>query len=65
MSRMIRRALGATAAALSLAFASAAVAQPIEIKIADSFPKGHVIYDTGRQNVVYCYVAPEDIRGAT
>jgi predicted neuraminidase len=25
----------------------------------------HVIYDTGRQNDVYCYVAPEDIRGAT
>ena len=46
MSKMIRRALGAAAAALSLSIATVSIAQPIEIKIADSFPKGHVIYDT-------------------
>jgi TRAP-type C4-dicarboxylate transport system substrate-binding protein len=48
MRTMIRRTFGAgaLAVAFSLALAPAALAQPIEMKIADSFPKGHVIYDS-------------------
>ena len=37
-------ALASTLAAL--AFAASAGAQPLQLKIADSFPKGHVIYDS-------------------
>jgi TRAP-type C4-dicarboxylate transport system substrate-binding protein len=45
MNRITRAAFAASIAAFALA--SNAIAQePMEIKIADSFPKGHVIYDT-------------------
>ena len=46
MSQNIRGAIAVATAVLALAMLPAAQAQPIEIKIADSFPKGHVIYDS-------------------
>jgi TRAP-type C4-dicarboxylate transport system substrate-binding protein len=40
------RTLPLAAALAAFVFAAPALAQPITLKIADSFPKGHVIYDT-------------------
>jgi len=45
MKKSLRVALATSVAALAFG-ANAIAQQPIEIKIADSFPKGHVIYDT-------------------